>query len=365
MRVLHYVDENNLAWGETWIQLLHELGRQGAENFAVCKSGGTLAGRLKEEGVAHDTCDIPFAQLPFTALKLGRLIDDFQPDLIHTRLSSAARSGGFWGKRKNVPVISTIDKYPKLYYYKNSSFLFPCSRAVEAHMAAVGFPKNKMQVVYNPVLLSRYLHNDDARSELRAEYGVGEDELVVLSAGRFVDWKGFEYTIQAYAKMREEGAVGICSRLWLVGDGPEKERYVDLVSSLGLNDHVQFMGFARDIRPWLWAADLLVQPSQLPEGFSLMLLEAMAARLPAIATKIGGTLDIIRDGENGWLMETGDFEKLSHTMGRIFLEPGKLKRIGKAAEETASHYDVAPIAAQTIALYAKIVGETNEQRSKR
>jgi len=353
MKVLHYVDENRLAWGETWIQLLHELGRQGVRNFVVCKSGGTLAGRLAEEGIAYDTCDIPLAQLPFTAQKLGRLIDAFQPDLIHTRLSSAARTGGYWGKKKKVPVIATVDKYPKLYYYKNASCLFPCSSAVEAHMAVIGFPKERMQIVYNPVLFSRYQRDEKKRDKLRKKYGIAENDIIILSAGRFIDWKGFEYTIQAYAKMLSKQSQKIRTHLWLVGDGPERKKYLDLVAELGLDGLVQFMGFAQDIRPWLWASDLMIQPSQKPEGFSLMLLEAMAARLPVVATNIGGTLDIIRDNENGWLMEVGDFEKLSSQLEAILADREHLKRIGLAAEKTASCYDVAPIAEQSIALYKK------------
>ena len=89
-KILHYVDENRLAWGETWIQLIKELGLRHIQNLVLCKSGGTLAHRLKEENLPFKTFDIPISWLPQTGTKLRKIITDFSPDVIHTRLSSAA-----------------------------------------------------------------------------------------------------------------------------------------------------------------------------------------------------------------------------------------------------------------------------------
>ena len=98
MKVLHYVDENNLAWGETWVQLLTELSKHGVENFVACRDYGTLTERLEKNGIRFGLCRPVSQMLPFTNTKLGGFIDEFKPDLIHTRLSSAAKIGGWWGK---------------------------------------------------------------------------------------------------------------------------------------------------------------------------------------------------------------------------------------------------------------------------
>ena len=95
LKILHYVDENRLAWGETWIQLIKELEVKGAQNHVICKSGGTLSGRLKEEELSFDTYDIPIQCLPFTAFGFRKIIKSLEPDIIHTRLSSAAMTGGY------------------------------------------------------------------------------------------------------------------------------------------------------------------------------------------------------------------------------------------------------------------------------
>lgn len=354
MKILHYVDETNLAWGETWIQLIKELTAQGTDNFVVCRPDGTLAARLKEEGLQFDTSAPLVQALPFTNFALGRILKREKPDIIHTRLSAAALIGGWWGRRMGIPVVETIDKYPKLKYYKDADMIFPCSTAVMGHMLKIGFPAERAVVVYNPVDIPRYSRDTKVRAEVRAKYGVGDATKIILGAGRFVDWKGFEYLIEAYADFIKGGsAVDTC--LWLVGDGPEMARYKNLVEKLELNEKTSFHGFASDIRPWLWASDIFVQPSQEPEGFSLMLLEAMAAGLPSIATNIGGTTDIIKDGENGWLMRTGKDNDLAEKLRQVLADEAALDAIAAKALESASEFNVHRIAAETIALYQKII----------
>ena len=354
MKILHYVDETNLAWGETWIQLIKELTVQGTDNFVVCRPGGTLAARLKEEGLKFDTSAPLVQAMPFTNLALGRILKREKPDIIHTRLSAAALIGGWWGRRMGIPVVETIDKYPKLKYYKDADMIFPCSTAVMEHMLKIGFPAERAVVVYNPVDIPRYSRDMKVRSEVRAEHGVGGATKIILGAGRFVDWKGFEYLIEAYAELLKSG-VSVDTCLWLVGDGPEMAKYRALTDKLGIGAKVAFHGFARDIRPWLWASDIFVQPSQEPEGFSLMLLEAMAAGLPSIATNIGGTTDIIKDGENGWLMRTGKDNGLADKLRQVLADEAALDAIAAKALESASAFNVHRIAAETIALYQKII----------
>lgn len=354
MKILHYVDENRLAWGETWIQLIKELAAQGTQNFVVCRAGGTLSGRLKEEKLDYAESKPLVQALPFTNLTLGKIIERERPDIIHTRLSAAALIGGWWGKHMGVPVVETIDKYPKIKYYRDASMIFPCSNAVRDHMAREGFPVDKMTVVYNPVDIPRYKRDMGARKKVRAEHGIADSTKIILGAGRFVDWKGFEYLIEGYAALLKNDGLPE-TRLWLVGDGPEMARYKGLVKELGIEDKTLFPGFAQDIRGWLWASDILVQPSQSPEGFSLMLLEAMAAGLPCIATNIGGTLDIIKDGKNGWLMGTGHENGLAEKLNTVLRDKKLLAATAANAVKSASVFNVHDIAAQTIKIYSKVI----------
>ena len=357
MKVLHYVDENRLVWMAPWIQLLKELERLGVDNVVVCRNGGTLGDALRENDILFRTYT-PLAQwLPPVDHGIGRIIREEKPDMIHTRLSSAARIGGYWGKKLNIPVISTFDKYPKATYYKNSDILIGCSSAVTEHIKTLDLPHARMiTTVLNPVLSERYARDESVRKSFRTEKGILSGETVVLGMGRFVDWKAWDDYLSAVALIPDE----LPLRFWLVGDGDQEEYLRSLAHKLGVDDRVRFFPFASDVRPWLWAADMFVQPSREPEGFSLMLIEAMASGVIPIATNIGGTLDIVRDGENGYLFVPRDVPRLAELIQKAqrFVQDNT---IAHNAVLSAQEISVAKIAAQTFALYSKAIAQPEEK----
>lgn len=356
MKILHYVDENRLAWCETWIQLIRELNVQGTENHVICKSGGTLVKRLKEEGISFDTCNTPVAWLPWTAQKLDKIIDNFSPDIIHTRLSSAARIGGYWGKRKGIAVIQTIDKYPKAYYHRDADYLITCSESIKIHMAKQGFSEENMAVIHNPLDISRYKKNLAVRNLLRGELGIREEQSVIIAAGRFVKWKGFDVLLKAYARAASTTAgFSEKSLLLLLGDGEERKNLVKMMDSLNIKEKVIMPGFVQDIRPYLWGSDFFVLPSKTPEPFGIILIEAMASGLVPIATKGGGPLDIITDGLNGFFVKMDDHYVMSEKISMVISDSSQMKEVGKEAVKRAACFDVPEIAKQTMDIYQRVL----------
>ncbi len=350
MKVLHYVDENNLAWARPWLQLLKYLESRGIINHIVCRPGGTLHRYVADQHIGLSTYKPPVAALPQLCRGIKVIIDKINPDLIHTRLSSAAMIGGYWGKHTGVPVISTIDKYPKRKYYLNSDKLVPCSSAVAAHMKSIGFADSVMELIYNPVRPEEYRRDITARNNFRKSHNIDDKNFIVLGAGRFVDWKGFDTLVRACSLLKGTTEAGKDWQLWLVGDGPEMESYKKCVADCSVSDKTTFWGFQSDIKQFLWGADLFVQPSREPEGFSLMLLEAMAAGLPAIATAIGGTMDIIDDNQTGWLFEPDDVQKLAKLIQGC-LRTENLAEYSDNASRKAGHFSVETIGEQTIEFY--------------
>ena len=133
------------------------------------------------------------------------------------------------------------------------------------------------------------------------------------------------------------------------------KKYLELVKDLKIGEYVIFNDFVQDIRPFLWASDVFVQPSQLPEGFSLMLLEAMASSLPVITTDIGGSLDIINDRENGWLTGTNDFDKMAQILKQVLSDTDYRERVSLNAVKTASYFNVSRIAEETMRIYEMVL----------
>jgi len=259
MRVLHYVDENRLSWAQAWIQLLEALRKKGIENFVLCRPGGTLREMLAQKGFTVFTYKPAIPWAPPLCACIKDVIRAVKPDVIHTRLSQAALLGGYWGKRLGVPALCTVDKYPKAKYYKYAAHLAACSNGVARHMISRGFDCKKVTVVSNPIDVSRYERPKGYVPQMRKIKSIPQDIPVILAAGRFVDWKGFDVLIKACAKL-----AGVDFRLWLAGDGPQRKALENLAVCLGMTSHITFWGFLDDIRPLMWEADLFVLHSKTP-----------------------------------------------------------------------------------------------------
>lgn len=352
MKILHYVDENRLAWGESWIQLIKELARQGMDNRVVCKSGGTLSARLAEEGIAFNTVGSRAVRI---LRDLERIAGEFGPDIIHTRLSSAAMLGGCIGRKMNIPVAESVDKFPKAKYHRNADFLLPCSVEVKEHMLSLGFPESKMRVVFNPLEVSRYKPDPLTRVQKREGLGIADGQVLITAAGRFVDWKGFDILLRAYAGyLAADSAARNATKLLLAGDGEEKPALLKLAEELRLGGNLILPGFVADIRPYLQASDIFVLPSKTPEPFGVVLLEAMASGAAPIATRGGGALDMIKEGESGWFAEMNSAESLREAMSRAAGNKEERERVALAALKRAGLFDVGTIAGQVISVYKEI-----------
>ena len=352
MKVLHYVDENKLTWGETWIQLIEELSSRGLENIVVCKSGGTLFERLGRAGVSSYVCDVPISSLPISAMRFSKIISEVSPDIIHTRLSSAARIGGFWGKIKNIPVAETLDKHAKIKYYKDASLLLACSNSVADDIIAQGFPREKVEVVPNPINVLHYRNGMSEREHRRASLRCGKDTKIIVSAGRFDDGKGFEFLIEAFAKIHTAFPD---SKLLLLGDGVKKSLYIKTAAEYKISDSVIMPGFVSDIRPWFWASDVFVFPSDGRDAFGLSLLEAMACGLPSVATDVGGPSDIIASPNCGLMVPPSNSSEIARAVLNILTDSKLNDAMAVNSVNRACDFDVSKIAANIISCYNKLL----------
>lgn len=165
------------------------------------------------------------------------------------------------------------------------------------------------------------------RETIRRDLGVGADELLVLSAGRFGEQKNFRDLIEAVGLAREREPR---LRLVIAGDGelrPDLERQVH---AAGLQDVVKLPGNRDDLSEVMQASDLFAM-SSLWEGLPLVLLEAMAAGMPAAAYAIPGVTDLLEDGVHGALAPPGEPQELAAAIAGLLDDPGKRKACGEAA----------------------------------
>ena len=186
---------------------------------------------------------------------------------------------------------------------------------------------------------------------------------VVLFVGRLVKKKGVEVLLRAWQRCQSEWALGGC--LWIVGDGGESTALERLAEGPGLAGRVRFFGrLPNEALPEIYAAaDVFVAPSVVDEwgdteGQGVVLIEAMAAGVPVVASAVGGICDVIRDGEHGWLVPPDDAGKLAQRIHEV-LELDPAQRAGvvrQAGERVRKRYDWPVVAGQFSALYREVAG---------
>lgn len=170
-----------------------------------------------------------------------------------------------------------------------------------------------------------------ARSAMRSELGIDNDETVISFVGRFVWEKGFRELIEA-ASMLNTKLPGRRLRYLLVGIGPDTDSIIRLVERKGLMDKFLFTGYRMDIEQYFSASDIFVLPSYR-EGLPTVLLQAMAMGLPCVATNIRGSRELMEDGRCGIIVEPHRSSDLASALTLVINDQNKAEELGRRAAE--------------------------------
>jgi glycosyltransferase involved in cell wall biosynthesis len=166
--------------------------------------------------------------------------------------------------------------------------------------------------VPNAVDTDRFRKLPEARAAIRRELGLGE-EFVWLAVGRFEPAKDYPTMIAAFARL---ATVRPASRLLLVGQGSLRSEVEAMVRATGMEERVRFLGVRRDVPELMSAADAYLLSSAW-EGMPVVLLEAAAAELPVVATRVGGVAEVVDDGTTGLLVRSADPAVLAEAMEKM------------------------------------------------
>jgi glycosyltransferase involved in cell wall biosynthesis len=207
-----------------------------------------------------------------------------------------------------------------------------------------GFPGRRISVIPNGIDVERY-HTGTEKPELRRRLGLDPGRRYVIHVARFHPIKDHAMLLRAFA-----GVASDCDDvdLLLAGDGPLRGEMERLVDALGLNGRMRFLGVRSDVPVLLQAADIFTLTS-ISEAASLTLLEAMAAGLPIVATAVGGTPELVRDGREALLVPRGDHVAAATALRTVLQDPALATRLGEAArarvrarfrlDDTIANYD--------------------------
>lgn len=344
------------------LQVLHSLEVGGAEILATriarrlqdryefvfgCLDGlGTLGHELKQEGFRVEVLGRKPGMDVGCVRKLAKLAQSCRAGLIHAHQYTPffySRAPGWMGTR--VPVLFTEHgrMHPDLPNRKrmvfNRLFLRSRDRVVavgEAVKTALiqneGIPSSKIEVIYNGVRLDDFETDVSLRDRMRAELGLLPHQPVAIQVARLDYLKDHATALRAAARVREQ-----CPdfQLLLVGEGPERGKIEQEIKERNLGNTVRLLGLRSDVRQLLAVADMFLLTS-ISEGIPVTLIEAMAARLPIVSTKVGGVAEVVIHERNGWLAPAGNDEVLATGIHNILRNPSQAEQMGTAGAERAN-----------------------------
>lgn len=238
---------------------------------------------------------------------------------------------------------------------QGADLLLPISRATAAACLARGAARERTEVIPCGVDLSRFDgapdHRAAARERLvRAAGPLPPDALLLCSVGRHVRRKGFEWFTR---EVMPHLPGHVC--YWIAGEGPETGAIRTAIAGHGLQERVRLLGVAPDdlLRTLYAAADLFVMPN-LPvpgdiEGFGIVMLEAGASGLPTLAARLDGIVDVIEEGQNGWLVPSGDAASFAARILQIDANRGQLAAASERARQWVGSRFAWPVVAERYA----------------
>jgi glycosyltransferase involved in cell wall biosynthesis len=218
-------------------------------------------------------------------------------------------------------------------------------RVRESHIAAGRLKPVRFVTVRNGIGDSRLLVSG-RRAAVRAELGVREGAVLLLSVGSLTAQKNHRLLIESIARMDETNVI-----VAVAGEGPLRDELEKAVRDTGLKGRVALLGRRLDVPDLLDAADVFVLSSDY-EGLPITVLEAMASEVPCVATDVGGNAEAIRDGETGLLVPPGDAGSLAEALDRVVRDPELRERLSRGARSVyETSFSAESMVSQTEALY--------------
>jgi L-malate glycosyltransferase len=201
---------------------------------------------------------------------------------------------------------------------------FTVSENLKQHLVKEGFSPATLDVIYNGIEVGP-VPEAKTRADVRQSLGASDETFVVGTIARLDPVKDLGRLISAASDLRS----GLPILIVIVGDGPERGALEDLARRLGVESQIRFLGHRDDARRWLAGCDAYVNCS-ISEGVSLTILEAMAAALPIVATRVGGTPEVV-DAESGRLVPPRDASALAAALRDLARDPDARARLGQSA----------------------------------
>jgi glycosyltransferase involved in cell wall biosynthesis len=295
---------------------------------------------------------------PGFAFRLTRIIRAEQPDIVHVH---SRRGADLWGAlaaritKTKVVLTRRVDNPEPSWLARTKYRLYDrvitISNGIRKVLMSEGVPATKMVCVPSAVDGLPY-EQECAKEWFCREFGLEPWNKVIGVIAQFIPRKGHQYLIEA--------APGILlqhpdTRFLFFGQGPLRGELQQLCKKHNIANQVYFVGFRNDLERILPCIDLVVHPATM-EGLGISLLQASAACVPIVASRVGGIPEIVHDGVNGYLVDAGNSEALIHPVLSLLEDPPKSRHFGQAGREIVrSHFSRHAMVAGNLSVYYQVL----------
>lgn len=364
MRIAHVISDTGIGGaGRYLLALLAGVESCGWE-VTVYVPEGPLAAAVRASGQAA-VMPLPEGDRSFSWSLYCWLHRHLQPSaIVHTHASLAARLAA---KQKGYPVVLTrhtlgaplpaagLPAWQRWTHrhlaHTLSDAIIAVSQACRQRLLAEGVDEHLLHLVYHGVDAEPYLQASPV--PWRQRLGLSPEQKVIVTVARLAPVKGLQHAVAAAALLQRQAV----PFTWLfVGQGPQAASLQEQAAALGLGpQQVRWLGYQEDIPGLLAAADIAVVPS-LQEALGLVVLEAMAAGLPVVASRVGGIPELVLEGQTGCLVPPAAPKALAQALAQLLQDETTAGAMGRRGRQRVmQQFTIAGMWQQTDAIYRQVL----------
>ncbi len=362
LRVMHLISGLERAGAErmlVWSARYHDRGRFRLAVVSMM-SGGELSEEIEREGVRVFELGLRRGRITPGGLRgLFRTIREFAPRILQGHMFHAnmlARSAKM--SAREVLVLNTlhIDQEPFSRRFLNASTSFLCDgtlafsrRVADTEKGKISWKRPVRLIPYGIEIPEKY----SDRRQVRRDLGLPETSPVWIAVGRLTRQKGYFHLLEAFSRIEGDGHDPY---LLIVGSGEDGPAMELRIAGTELENRVRMVPNRPDAADLMGAADFFVLPS-LWEGGPLVVLEAMAARLPVVATDVGDVSSMVLEGETGSVVPPGRPDELYRAMVKMMNMGSEAEEFGRAGRERVKNlYDFRSTQREVEKYYLELTG---------
>ena len=360
MRIVHLASHAQTI-GNGTVNMMVDLACMQArmgQDVVVASSGGGFEPLLRRHGITH----IPLQQsrqpwrVPSMIAGFNRLIDRFDPDIVHAHMMTGALISRFGSMRRRFALVTTVhhELQKSASLVRAGDRMVAVSDAVALTLEERGIAKERLSVVLNGAVGAPRLVCRPMARQVRLRH-----PNVVCVAGLYRR-KGIADLLKAFALVRtqseDQREFLPAPYLYLIGDGPERSAMEALAAELGIADAVEFTGFVADPRPYLACADVFALASH-QDPCPLVIAEAREAGCAIVATRVGGIPDLLDDGAAGVLVPPGDPAQFAAKLRWLLIDSQARGQYAVRATENLERLSVERVAGDYMTVYQQTLAE--------